>query len=171
MVEQLLLLSRVDALNALNLAPTRVGELIETSINQLITIITDYEWQINIADDLTVNVDPFYMALVCKNLIENACKYSPKESMICIDAAEVNGQIVLRFSDNGKGMTDTQIQRAKERFYRVDENANQGAGLGLSICQHIVSLHCGTIHLHSNLPNGLTVVVSLPIAPKTIGRE
>ncbi|GAA0792710.1 MULTISPECIES: ATP-binding protein [Pseudomonadati] len=170
MVEQLLLLSRVDALNALNLAPTRVGELIETSINQLITIITDYEWQINIADDLTVNVDPFYMALVCKNLIENACKYSPKESIICIDAAEVNGQIVLRFSDNGKGMTDTQILRAKERFYRVDENANQGAGLGLSICQHIVSLHCGTIHLHSNLPNGLTVVVSLPIAPKTIGR-
>lgn len=163
MVEQLLLLSRVDALNALNLAPTRVSELIENSINQLITIITDYEWQIDIADDVKVNVDPFYMVLVCKNLIENACKYSQKESIICIDAAEVKGQIVLRFVDNGKGMTDIQIARAKERFYRVDENESQGAGLGLSICQHIVGLHGGEIHLNPNLPKGLTVVVILPI--------
>jgi two-component system sensor histidine kinase QseC len=163
MVEQLLLLSRVDALNALNLVPTRVGNLIENSINHLINIITDYEWQIDIADGLKVNVDPFYMTLVCKNLIENACKYSPKESIISIDAAEVNGQIVLRFSDSGKGMTDTQIARAKERFYRVDENENQGAGLGLSICQHIVGLHGGEIHLNPNLPKGLTVVVILPI--------
>ncbi|WP_280925406.1 sensor histidine kinase [Shewanella holmiensis] len=171
MVEQLLLLSRVDALNALNLAPTRVSELIENSINQLITIITDYEWQIDIADDVKVNVDPFYMVLVCKNLIENACKYSPKESIICIDAAEVNGQIVLRFVDNGKGMTDIQIARAKERFYRVDENESQGAGLGLSICQHIVGLHGGEIHLKPNLPNGLSVTVSLPITPKAISSE
>ncbi|MDP5146384.1 ATP-binding protein [Shewanella sp. ULN5] len=163
MVEQLLLLSRVDALHALNLAPTRVDDIIDSSINQLITIITDYEWQIDIADGLKVNVDPFYMTLVCKNLIENACKYSPKESIISIDAAEVNGQIVLRFSDSGKGMTDTQIARAKERFYRVDENESQGAGLGLSICQHIVGLHGGEIHLNPNLPKGLTVVVILPI--------
>ena len=163
MVEQLLLLSRVDALHALNLAPTRVDDIIDSSINQLITIITDYEWQIDIADGLEVNVDPFYMTLVCKNLIENACKYSPKESIISINAAEVNGQIVLRFSDSGKGMTDTQIARAKERFYRVDENESQGAGLGLSICQHIVGLHGGEIHLNPNLPKGLTVVVILPI--------
>ena len=134
------------------------------SLYQLITIITDYEWQINIADDLTVNVDPFYMALVCKNLIENACKYSPKESMICIDAAEVNGQIVLRFSDNGKGMTDTQIQRAKERFYRVDKSRSintGGTGLGLAIVKHIIETHGQQIQVTSNVGVGTTFTFSL----------
>ncbi|WP_434930939.1 ATP-binding protein [Shewanella sp. HL-SH5] len=164
MVEQLLLLSRVDAIEALNLQQCRVSDIIEASINQLITIIADYEWQIDICPSIIATVDEFYMELVCKNLIENACKYSPKESIISIQAIEQDNKIILKFADSGKGMSETQIARAKERFYRVDENDSQGAGLGLSICQHIISLHGGELNLAANQPKGLVVSMSWPNA-------
>jgi two-component system sensor histidine kinase QseC len=61
-------------------------------------------------------------------------------------------------------MSETQIARAKERFYRVDENESQGAGLGLSICQHIISLHGGELNLAANQPKGLVVSMSWPNA-------
>ncbi|MCT8987274.1 sensor histidine kinase [Shewanella phaeophyticola] len=161
-VEQLLLLSRVDAIDVLNRQHCQLQAIIDNVINQLLHLIADYQWHIDIPNELTVNADPFYLELVLKNVIENACKYSPVDSVITVRAEQTHAGINIYVSDQGCGMTDEQISLAQNRFYRVDENASQGAGLGLSICQHIISLHQGELSLRRIEPQGLSVCISLP---------
>ncbi|AZG72607.1 ATP-binding protein [Shewanella livingstonensis] len=161
-VEQLLLLSRVDAIEALNQTDCKLVNIIENVINQLLHVIADYEWHIDIPAEMTINADPFYLELVLKNIIENACKYSPVESLITIEASQDNNQAMICVMDQGRGMSDEEIGLAKNRFYRVDENASQGAGLGLSICQHIISLHHGELTFSQVEPHGLNVRIVLP---------
>lgn len=163
-VEQLLLLARVDSIEELTLGPSHVQTMVEEALNQLMPGITDFEWEMAIPSDLYVAADHFYIELVLKNLLENACKYSPKESLIRISATRNANYIDIDITDNGQGMTPEQIANAVERFYRVNENEGTGAGLGLSICQHIVELHRGKLTLTSRPQAGLTVTVSLPIA-------
>ncbi|MGX9460559.1 sensor histidine kinase [Shewanella sp. A14] len=163
-VEQLLLLSRVDAIEALNKTDCKLQNIIENVINQLVHIIADYEWYIVVPKDMIINVDPFYIELVLKNIIENACKYSPTESLISIKVTQDEQQTMICVADQGCGMSDEEIALAKNRFYRVDENTSQGAGLGLSICQHIISLHHGELTFSRVQPHGLDVCIVLPRA-------
>ncbi|WP_445772985.1 sensor histidine kinase [Shewanella sp.] len=160
-VEQLLLLSRVDAISALNRSECQLQHIIDNVINQLLPIVADYEWQINIPPQMTVNADPFYLELVLKNIIENACKYSPVESLITINAFKHEPFTLIEVIDQGCGMSAEEIVLAKNRFYRADETTSQGAGLGLSICQHIVSLHHGELTVSSVAPRGLKVSIQL----------
>jgi two-component system sensor histidine kinase QseC len=163
-VEQLLLLSRVDAIEALNKTDCKLQDIIENVINQLVHVIADYEWYIVVPKDMNINADPFYIELVLKNIIENACKYSPKESLITIKVTQDEQQTKIYVLDQGRGMSDEEISLAKNRFYRVDENASHGAGLGLSICQHIISLHHGELTFNRVEPHGLNVCIVLPHA-------
>jgi two-component system sensor histidine kinase QseC len=163
-VEQLLLLSRVDAIEALNKTDCKLQDIIENVINQLVHVIADYEWYIVVPKDMNINADPFYIELVLKNIIENACKYSPKESLITIKVTQDEQQTKIYVLDQGRGMSDEEISLAKNRFYRVDENASHGAGLGLSICQHIISLHHGELTFSRVESHGLNVCIVLPHA-------
>lgn len=161
-VEQLLLLARIDSVEELSSAQCDVQSLVENSLNQLMPRITEFEWDIAIAPDLILWGDHFYLELVLKNILENACKYSPAESLIRIEAYDESEWVTLKVIDNGFGMSEEQILSAKDRFYRVNENQGYGAGLGLSICQHIVDLHHGQLRLHPNPQGGLIVSVQLP---------
>ena len=69
MVEQLLLLSRVDAIEALNQTDCKLQDIIDNVINQLLHVIADYEWHIDIPADMTINADAFYLELVLKNTV------------------------------------------------------------------------------------------------------
>jgi len=59
-------------------------------------------------------------------------------------------------------MTEEQIANATERFYRVNENEGIGAGLGLSICHHIIELHQGRLVIAPREQGGLSVTLFLP---------
>lgn len=161
-VEQLLVLARVDSIDELNVQSHAILSIVEDALNQLMPQITDYEWNIQIDPKLTLKCDRFYLLLVLKNIIENACKYSPIETEISIFADSVPSGIEIRVADRGQGMTIEQIASATERFYRVNENEDIGAGLGLSICHHIVELHQGRLEIRPREQGGLVVILFLP---------
>ena len=125
-------------------------------------LITEYEWNIDVDAGLSIMCDRFYMLVVLKNIIENACKYSPVESEISISAAQTTTGVEIKIADRGQGMTSEQIANATERFYRVNENEGIGAGLGLSICQHIIGLHQGQLTITPREETGLVVSLFLP---------
>jgi two-component system sensor histidine kinase QseC len=162
-VEQLLVLARVDSIHELQVSSHAVQPMIEDALNQLMPQITEYEWNINIASQLRVRCDRFYLLLVLKNIIENACKYSPQETEISLSAYAVADGICIAIADRGLGMTAQQIASATERFYRVNENEGIGAGLGLSICHHIIELHQGRLEIASREQGGLVVSLFLPV--------
>ncbi|WP_282759113.1 HAMP domain-containing sensor histidine kinase [Komagataeibacter saccharivorans] len=110
------------------------------------------------------------------NMLDNAIKFSPPGGTVFLRAQirEISpgritgptgeGMLDLSVSDEGIGMTEADMARATERFFRAEKARNTpGAGLGLSMVRAIVQLHGGRMHLSAHNP-GLTVSLALPIA-------
>lgn len=99
-------------------------------------------------------------------LIDNAIKYSPAQSQISLNTAQLDGHIQITVTDQGVGISDKDIPHIFKRFYRADtarsKQPSGGYGLGLSIAKRIVELHHGTIAVHSQLNQGTTFIINLP---------
>ncbi|PIF89704.1 signal transduction histidine kinase [Acidovorax sp. 62] len=102
-------------------------------------------------------------------LLSNAYLFSPPDSEVRVEL--LKGQlksgaaaVELRVSNEGAGMTEPQLARAKERFYRVDQSGEHpGFGLGLTLADMIVGLHHGELRLQSQPGQGLTASLLIPL--------
>jgi signal transduction histidine kinase len=113
--------------------------------------------------DLHINCDAALLEIALSNLIDNAIKYSPKDSPINITVGFDAGDAVVRIQDHGVGMSTEDIKRIFEKFFRSTKTDNvQGVGLGLFIVNRIIELHGGSIKVESELGVGTTFIVSLP---------
>jgi len=102
------------------------------------------------------------------NLLDNAVKYSREHGEIRLIARQRDEEIVLNVSDNGIGISEEDLPRIFERFYRVDKARSTesiyGTGLGLAIVKHVAQLHGGRVEAESEINKGTTIRVVLPIA-------
>ena len=102
------------------------------------------------------------------NLVDNAIKYSPEDTTISIGITKDSKNAVISVSDQGIGISDEDLRRIFERFYRVDKARSRetgGTGLGLSIVESIVKQHNGSIGVQSVKGSGSTFTVELPLQP------
>ncbi|MEW6089297.1 ATP-binding protein [Parvibaculum sp.] len=111
------------------------------------------------------------LAQVVQNLADNALRYgrSGKRIDISLERAEKGGRPYIRLSvrDYGPGIAKEHLPRLTERFYRVDAAASRargGTGLGLAIVKHIVNRHQGILQIESEIGEGSTFSVLLPLA-------
>jgi signal transduction histidine kinase len=105
-----------------------------------------------LGDDTTLNVDAQRLAQVFSNLLSNAVKYSDDGTPIEVIAERHASGISITFVDHGIGMSPEQQDRIFEMFAQVDttlERARGGLGIGLTLAKHIVELHSGSVHVHS----------------------
>jgi two-component system phosphate regulon sensor histidine kinase PhoR len=98
------------------------------------------------------------------NIIDNAIIYTPENGKINIALSANTNQVIIKVIDTGIGIAPKEQKKVFERFYRVDSSRSQtkGYGLGLAICQSIVSIHKGHIDIASKLGKGTAVTVFLP---------
>lgn len=117
------------------------------------------------ADDdrlITVMGNLYLLNIAFSNLIENNCKYSDNKSSF-IQISYWDKHTVIRLSDSGIGMSDTDKAHLFALFYRgTQENVTEGHGIGMALSQKIIHLHQGTISVHSEEGKGTTFVVELP---------
>ena len=107
------------------------------------------------------------------NLVDNAIKYTPSGGEVSLTASLITaqngaGQIEIAVADTGPGISERDLPRLTERFYRVDKARSRhlgGTGLGLAIVKHIVQAHRGELEIDSLINKGTTVRIRLPIAP------
>ncbi|MEE9296263.1 MAG: HAMP domain-containing sensor histidine kinase [Phycisphaerae bacterium] len=120
------------------------------------------------ADLGTVRGDPDRLLLVCTNVMINAFDAIDEQSKaggtLSIHCERNGDSVVMRFEDNGPGMTEAQIANAFEPFFSTKE-PGKGTGLGLWICYQVVRRHHGTIRIDSRLGQGTTVTIELPCDP------
>jgi signal transduction histidine kinase len=111
---------------------------------------------------ITVFGNEYLLKTAFINLIENNCKFSAnKTSTISISACGDNS--VIRFSDNGIGMTENEIEKIFTPFYRGENKEQvQGYGIGMALVNRILLLHNGKIEIQSSKGKGTTFVVTLP---------
>ena len=112
-----------------------------------------------------VKADPLLMKMLINNLLENAIKYSRKETPIKASLRKTKSAITLNIIDEGPGIADDEKKKIFTKFYRIgDENTRktQGTGLGLYLCRKIARDHNADIVVTNNIPHGsnFTVVLS-----------
>jgi signal transduction histidine kinase len=93
------------------------------------------------------------------NLVDNAVKYGNK-AMVRIE--DMAGQLVIHVEDEGPGVSEDQLSRIFEPYYRLDKNQHQGFGLGLGISRNIAQSHGGELEIGNRTAGGLHVKLILP---------
>lgn len=109
------------------------------------------------------------------NLLENAVKYNRpgghvEVRLLSFKRPRGAGQVLLEVADDGIGIPSESLPRIFERFYRVDKGRSReegGTGLGLAIVKHVAQVHDGRIEVESELGQGTTFRVRLPLRPPT----
>ena len=99
------------------------------------------------------------------NLLYNSLKHNPPETEIVVSLA-LNDDICIHIRDNGRGISENELEKLFERYYRgtnTEENAG-GTGLGMAIAKQIIEFHGGTIHVESALDVGTDIVICFPFS-------
>ena len=113
------------------------------------------------------------LKLIILNVIENALKYSPKDSVVRMEAevsrdlrGGADGDLLkLRVTDQGEGISDDDLKRIFRPFVRLDEGRVEGSGLGLTLVRSLVDMCDGDVSVRSEPGDGTTVFVTLPLRP------
>jgi len=150
----------------LELTEVSVPEVIQ-SIVELYEAVAEDKGIVVLSDlpqDLTLVADRTRLQQVIANLLDNALKYSGEGGEIHIAAEAENGWVVISISDRGMGIGPDHIQKIWDRLYRGDHSRSQrGLGLGLSFVQAIVHAHGGTVSVESQVNEGSTFTIRLPL--------
>lgn len=103
-----------------------------------------------------------------RNLVHNAVKYGAERGAITVAGTLEGREIVLRVSDNGPGISPTELRHIFERFYRGKSRRARvrGTGLGLDIVKSVVEAHDGQVAVESEPGHGATFTMRLPAAPE-----
>ena len=120
--------------------------------------MNDAEMELIINNQLsTIYGDETLIIMSISNLIKNAMNVSEKNTKIMVNAFSMNDKKYIQVVDQGPGISEENIKRITEPFYRVDKvrsRKNGGAGLGLSICKSIMELHGGRLLIESEIGKG-----------------
>lgn len=140
---------------------------------QIRDVIFMLEWQWREKDvaieldvpSIQVHGDENLLHQVWTNLLTNSIKFTESGGTISFYGEEKETELYLAISDTGLGMSEDEIDKIFDRFYKVDEARNrtiEGSGLGLSIVKKIIDLHEGSITVHSVKGEGTTFTIYLP---------
>ncbi|WP_439031585.1 sensor histidine kinase [Gordonia terrae] len=175
LVEDLLMLARLDAQRPLDVAPVDLLALAADAVQSARVAAPDREIRLDVVTGdrpPVVSGDGPRLVQVLRNLIGNAVNHTPADASITVgvrvDESTDPGQVVLSVADTGPGLTAEDAAHVFERFYRGDESRQRGAGggsgLGLSIVAALVAAHGGQVGVDTGPGAGATFWVRLPMA-------
>lgn len=193
LVEDLLLLARVDAgLGLISFQPTRIDETALEALSRMEILAQAKEVRLRFEmqnqaqlshvrfSEFEILGDTDLLRIMFKNLIENAIKFSPSNSMVEIRLVDHGSSVEFSVKDQGPGISEKHQTKIFERFFRVPQNQTEtafknnipGAGLGLAIARRIAQAHEGTIEVRSKTEprgeTGTTFIATLFRRKKTI---
>ena len=167
LVEDLLLLARLDAGRPLARDEVDLTRLALEAVGDARVVAPDHRWQLDLSDEPVVAPgDEQRLHQVLTNLLNNARRHTPPGTSVTVGVHEDDGRVLLSVTDNGPGLPPQLADSAFERFTRGDSARTResgGAGLGLSLVQAIAQAHGGTVSVDS-APGRTRFEVRLPAA-------
>ncbi|HEX6790157.1 MAG TPA: PAS domain-containing protein [Candidatus Krumholzibacteria bacterium] len=152
----------VELRSVVNDAVEASRPFIERSAHQLIVQLP--------TESIIVDVDPTRLAQVFLNLLNNAARYTDRGGQIRLDAWREDNEVMIRVKDNGIGIEHDVIGQIFDMFVQAGrplERTRGGLGIGLTLVKRLVSMHGGTVQVHSDGPGqGSEFVVRLPVVAK-----
>lgn len=152
--------------------PVHLGGLVQESLEVVRAQAESKEIKLDTEIDpsLTpVHGDRKILKQLLLNLLTNAIKYSPPESVVTVALRSEGNEVLMEVRDTGRGISPDDQKRLFQRFYRAGDAQDevQGTGLGLVIAKRIAESHEGSISVESTLGKGSTFTVRLPERPST----
>lgn len=167
LISDLLDLSRLEEPGGV---PDEPADLSRVAVRQLGQVRVpaqskNMELQSDIQPGVWVRGDEQQLALMIRNLLENAVRYTPEGGRVILEVTHIGDHAILSVTDTGIGIPLEAQARVFERFYRVDKARSRdrgGTGLGLAIVKHVAELHGGDVSVRSQLGEGSTFTTRLP---------
>ncbi|MEI8408962.1 MULTISPECIES: sensor histidine kinase [unclassified Kribbella] len=173
LVDDLLLLARLDQQRPLKLEPVDLLPIAADALHNAQAVQPDRQISLNLLPDSEAPVvqgDESRLRQVLGNLIGNALNHTPHEDPITVSVGTRGTEAILEVADTGPGLDDEQKARVFERFYRADSaraRSTGGSGLGLSIVAALVAAHQGKVTVTDNTPTGAIFTIHLPLSTET----
>lgn len=139
------------------------SDLLKAKVAEFTNRINDRQFICEIEEDTDINADPLLLEILVNNLIENAVKYSDKNSRITVRLQKKDVSIILQVIDEGQGIPDSEKKKIFSKFYRIGDEATRtqkGTGLGLYLCKLIADDHSADISVSDNIPKGSIFAVN-----------
>lgn len=164
LVENLLDFSRYESDRIkLNLSSFNLDELIQEVTFQLQKKAEQKEIKTIVKTlPVIITADKDKLKQVILNILDNAIKFSFKNSCIQVTQTFDNNTVLIEISDTGIGIKEENLEHIMKSFYKIDPKYI-GAGLGLAISRNIVEMHNGTLKIDSKYGKGTSVIITLPI--------
>jgi two-component system OmpR family sensor kinase len=167
LVDDMLLLARLDAGRPLAQEPVDASILAVDAVSDVHAAGPDHEWRLDLPEEaVTVTGDPARLHQVLANLLANARTHTPPGTAVTVGVAAEGSQAVVRVIDAGPGIPAELLPHIFERFARGDTSRSRAAGstgLGLAIVHAVVTAHHGTVEVAS-APGRTAFTVRLPLA-------
>jgi two-component system sensor histidine kinase QseC len=143
LVEQLLTLSRLEAVAAPAMTDVDLVALTKKVLAELAPKAVEKKQvlEFEAPGSYSIQGEETLLAVLVRNLVDNAVRYSPPSGRVKVRIKRENGRVVLSVDDSGPGLSETDIARLGERFFRVPGSIESGSGLGWSIVQRIATVH------------------------------
>jgi two-component system sensor histidine kinase KdpD len=166
LVNNVLEMTRLEAGTiALNRDWHALGEIAGSVLRRLRERLAAHPVRVELAADLPlVRVDATLVEQALANLLENAAKYTPPGTAICLRAARDGDELIVSVEDTGPGLPPGDLEQLFAKFHRgTTEGTIGGAGLGLAICRAVVRLHGGRIWAERRSEGGAAFRFTLPL--------
>ena len=168
LVEDLLLLARLDSGPALDLKPTDVTEVVLNAVSDARAAGSDHQWSIQVPDEpVTARADRYRLHQVVANLLANARTHTPAGTKVITTLRAEGPWAVITVADNGPGIPAAILPSVFERFTRADssrvrKDGGSSTGLGLAIVAAVVAAHGGRAAVTSD-SGGTEFTVRVPL--------
>ncbi len=165
LVDDLLLLARLDEGRPLERAPVALDTLVAEAVDAARVVDPERPYELAL-EPAVVEGDAGRLRQVVDNLLANARAHTPAGTRVRVHVRREGNEAVLEVADHGPGLGEDEAQRVFERFYRADASrarASGGVGLGLAIVAAVAQAHGGRAETRPTPGGGATFVVSLPL--------
>ena len=172
LVEDLLLLAKLDQGRPLERRPVQLSELVSEMAGDQAMLHPDRPVVLDVTPGVQVVGDELRLRQAVANLLANARAHTPAGTRIAVSVAAAGGEAVVEVADSGPGVPPEVMGRVFERFFRVDPSrsrASGGSGLGLSIVAAIAAAHGGRVEAESPSGGGAAFRIVLPLAAPGAG--
>ena len=167
LVENLLSVTKIEnGTMQIKKEPQVVEDVILEALNHVSRKKIEHTIHVQLDNELVMaNIDARLIIQVIINIVDNAIKYTPKDSNITIHAYQKNEQIIIDIYDDGYGIDEKEQEKIFEKFYLANnkiKDSQRGLGLGLALCKAIVEAHGGIIKVSNCKPHGALFQFTLP---------
>ena len=171
-VENLLSITRLnDGRLKFKFTDQLLDEVIVESLRHISRKHDDYKIVTDCEELVLARMDVRLIMQVLVNLVDNAIKYTPPGSVICIRGTKTDGKAQISVEDNGPGIPEEMKSHIFEMFYTgktTVADSQRSLGLGLALCHSIIEAHEGTLVLTDNNPHGCNFTFTLPLSEVTL---